>query len=147
MNNLFSAPRAALAACALGAISATAAFADAATTPSTSTGTTCTNTAGAKHHHEDSVLTAAEKAQLKKAKEAAFAADPSLASEKDELKQKWETMKAQDSTMSEADKQALHEQAKAFHQDLRAAELKADPTLAPVFAKLDAAHPHHHHDT
>ncbi len=152
INILSFAPRAALAAIALGAIGATAAFADTAETTSTttsSTGTTCTNTASTwKHHHHGdfAALTSDERTQLKKAKEAAFAADPSLETQKEALKAKFEAMKAQNSPMTDADKQALHEQAKTFHDNLRAAELKADPTLAPVLAKIDAAHPHHHHD-
>jgi seryl-tRNA synthetase len=144
MKTILSVQRAALLALALGSVSATVAFAQTTNTPST-TAPTCS--AGGFHHH-DSVLTADEKAQLKKAHKAALAANPSLQSEQASLKQQFETLKSQgkDSTTKDQWK-ALHEQAHTFHQNLRTAELSIDPTLAPIFAKLDAARKHWHHSS
>jgi len=126
MKTTLSIPRVALLALALGTASATATFAQSTNTPST-TAPTCS---AGKHHHEDSVLTEAEKAQLKTAREAALAANPSL-------KQQYETLKSEGkSPATKADRKALHAQ-------LRTAELSIDPSLAPIFAKLDAAHKNH----
>jgi len=129
MKTILSIQRVALLALVLGTASATATFAQSTNTPST-TAPTCP--AGGCHHHHDSVLTADERAQLKKAKEAVFAANPSL-------KQQFETLKSQGKDG------ATKDQWQSLHQQLRAAELNIDPTLAPIFAKLDAAHQNWHH--
>jgi hypothetical protein len=150
MNTQLSAPRVALIALALGAAGVTATFAQT-TTPSTSTTTTATTdptcTAGGWHHHHhgDSVLTAAERAQLKAAKEKALAANGTLQTEHASLKQQFETLKSSNATPAQW--QAFHQQKKAYHKDLKAAELLVDPTLAPIFAKLEAAHQGHHHSS
>jgi Spy/CpxP family protein refolding chaperone len=137
MKTLLSVQRVALLALALGTASTTATFAQTTTTPST-TAPTCP--AGGKHQH-DSVLTADEKAQLKAAREAAFAADPSLKTEHDSLKAQFETLKGEGKGGATKDQwKALKEQERAFHQKLKAAELAIDSTLAPIFAKLEAAH-------
>jgi len=138
---MLSVSRVALLALALGTASTTATFAQTAPTPST-TAPVCT--AGGKHHH-DSVLTADEKAQLKKARDAALAADPELKTEQDNLKQQFENLKSEGANATSDEKKALHVQARDFHSKLQAAELKIDPTLAPIFAKLKAAHQEKHH--
>ena len=97
------------------------------------------------HHHHESVLTADEKAQLDKAHDAALNADPSLKTDEDNMKQQFETLKSQGKAATKDQWDALHAQGHDFHEKLRAAELKIDPTLAPVFAKLDAAHKSWHH--
>ena len=138
---MLSVQRVALLALALGTASVTATFADDTTT--TTTAPTCT--AGG-HHHHDSVLTDAEKAQLKTAHDAALAANPSLQTEQDNLKQQFETLKGEGKDGATKDQwQALHEQKQAFEVKLHAAELAIDPTLAPIFAKLEAAHKDRHH--
>jgi hypothetical protein len=142
MKTMLSVPRVALLALVLGTASATAIFAQTTNTPST---TAPANSSGGFHHHHDSVLSADEKAQLKKAHEAALAANPSLQTEEASLKQQFETIKGQGDSATKDEKHALHEQAHTFHQNLRTAELKIDPTLAPIFAKLDAAHKNWHH--
>ena len=137
MKPTLSVQRVALLAFALATASITASFAQTTTTPSTTGSTVST---GGKHHHE-SVLTAAEKAQLNTARKAAYAADPSLKTEHDTLKQQSEALKAQGKGVASKDqKKTLHEQKRDFKAKLQAAELKADPTLAPIFAKLKAAH-------
>lgn len=144
MKTLLSAQRVGFLALALATASVTATFAQ---TTSTTTPAAPTCTAGGGHHH-GSVLTAAEKAQLKTARDEAFATDPSLKADEDTLKQQFESLKSAGDSATVDQKNALHAQARDFHQKLQAAELKLDPTLAPVFAKLQAAHKHgHHHDS
>jgi Spy/CpxP family protein refolding chaperone len=148
MKTLLSARRVGFLALALATASVTATFAQ--TTPTTTSTTTPaapTCTAGGEHHH-GSVLTAAEKAQLKTARDEAFATDPSLKADADSLKQQFESLKSAGDSATVDQKKALHAQARDFHQKMQAAELKLDPTLAPVLAKLNAMHRHgHHHDS
>ena len=144
MNNFLSASRAALIAMTLGFAGTTATFAQTTNTPS-STPPTCTGGGGHHKHHGDSVLTAAEKAQLKKAKEQALASNGTLQSEQASLKQQFHTLKSQGASATSDQWKALHEQKKAFHEKLKAAELLVDPTLAPIFQKLEAAHKGDHH--
>jgi len=143
MKTILSVPRAALLALALATASATTAFAQTTTTSSTTTAPTWP--AGG-HRHHDSILTPAEKAELKAAREAALAANPSLQTQATALKQKFATLKSEGKgTATQADWQALHTQKKAFHAQLRTAELAINPSLSSVFAKLDAAPKHHRH--
>jgi Spy/CpxP family protein refolding chaperone len=143
MKNILSFPRVALAALVLGTATASALMADdATTTPTTGTTPAPTCSKGWKHHNHEVNLTDAEKAQLKKAHDAAIAANPSLQTEGDSLKQQFEALKG--SSATEDQKKALREQGRAYHEKLRAAELQIDPTLAPIFAKLETGHKHHH---
>jgi hypothetical protein len=140
MKTLPSFPRAALLALALGTAGITATFAQ------TSPTTTPDSSPPAKTcHHHGAVLSSDEKAQLKKAYEAAIAADPTLKSDGDSLKQQHEALKAKGDAATADEKTALREQWHAFHHKLRTAEMKADPSLGPVFAKLKAAHKDHQH--
>ena len=123
MKTLLSVHRAALLALALGTAGVTASFADDSTTSTTPP--TCSG--GCWHHHRHSVLTSAEKAELKTARKTALADNPSL-------KQQFEALKGNPNA-TKADWQALKAQ-------VRAAELAVDPNLAPIFAKLAAAHHH-----
>jgi hypothetical protein len=143
MKTISSVPRVAFLALALGTASITATFAQTTNAPST-TAPTCSG--GGWHHHHDSVLTADEKAQLEKARTAVFAANPSLQTTQANLKQQFETLKSEGKGNVTKDQwQALRQQEQAFHQQLQAAELNIDPTLAPIFAKLQAAHQNWHH--
>jgi hypothetical protein len=147
MKTLVSAHRVALVAFALATAGITATFAQTATpgttTPSTTPAPTCTADGGKHHHGFGNVLTDAEKAQLKKAYETAITSNPSLKTQEDALKQQFKTLKAS-GTATDDQKQALHQQMHDLHKQIEAAELAADPTLAPVFAKLKAAHKEHH---
>ncbi len=139
MKTMLSVPRVALLALALGTASATATFAQ-----TTNTAPTCP--AGGCHHHGDSVLTPDEKAQLKTAREKAFAADPSLQTEQENLKTQFEALKGEGKGAATKDqRKALHEQREAFATKLHAAEVAADPGVAPIIAKLEAAHKNGHH--
>ena len=67
------------------------------------------------------MLTDEEQQELHKAHDAALQANPDLA----------------------AEGKALTEKMEAFHKKLDAAMIKADPKVAPILAKLEAAHQHH----
>jgi Spy/CpxP family protein refolding chaperone len=81
---------------------------------------------GEHHHHHDPLagLTDAEKAELKKAHDAAIAADPTLATEE-----------------KEADASDDREKKHAFREKLDAAMIKADPAVEPIIAKIKKHHP------
>jgi len=144
MKTILSIHRVALVALALSTASVTATFAQTTPTPST-TAPTCSG--GGWHHHHESVLTAAEKTQLKTAYTAALAGNGTLQAEQASLKQQFETLKGDGSSATQAQWQALHQQKETFHKNLKAAELLIDPTLAPIFAKLKAAHQGCHHSS
>jgi hypothetical protein len=147
MNTKLSLPRVAFMALALGTAGVTATFAQ--TTNASTTTPPCTAApggfGGGWHHHHDSVLNAAERTELKNAKEQALASNGTLQTQEASLKQQFETLKGQGSSATHDQWKALHQQAFAFHQQLKSAELLVDPNLAPIFAKLDAAHQHGHH--
>jgi len=139
---------------ALSAASIATTFADTApTTTASGSGAACSGKGwgGRWRQHHDSVLTEAERAQLHKARTAALAANGTLQTEKASLKQQFEALRSEGKgSATPAQWQALHQQALTFHQNLKSAELLIDPTLAPIFAKLEAAHQgfhggwHHH---
>ena len=66
-------------------------------------------------------LTGEEKEELRQAHDAAMQADPALDAEGKDLKEKMN----------------------AYRKKVDAAMIKADPKVAPIIAKLEAAHPHH----
>jgi hypothetical protein len=89
---------------------------------------------GGHHHGPD--LTDAEKAELKKAHDAALAADSSLAAQEKSIRDKMEADRDSGNPPSDEDKAAF----KAFHEKMDAAMIKADPAVAPILAKMK----HHH---
>jgi len=143
MKTISSFPRAALLALALTSACATAAFAQTTPTPAPATTPPPADTGG---RHGESVLTPEEKAQLDKDREAALAANPALKTEEDSLKQQHEALKAQGASAPAGSKEALKAQFKAFEEKLDVAMLAIDPSLAPILAKLKAAHKERHHD-
>jgi hypothetical protein len=145
MKTLFSLHRVAFAALAIGIASAPAAFADTTATNST-TAPAAPATCAGRHHHL-AVLNDAERAELKTARQTALAANPSLKTQKHDLKQQFKALMANKATATPDQFKALHQQAKALHQQLRSAELKLDPNLAPIFAKIDAARQARHHSS
>jgi hypothetical protein len=88
----------------------------------------------------DKILTPDEQAELKKAHDAALAADPTLAAEDKSLHDQMKAAHDADTPPSDD----LRAQMKAFRDKLDAAMIKADAAVAPILAKLKAAH--HHHD-
>jgi len=142
MKTPFSLHRVAFVALAIGIASAPAAFAD--TTATNSTTTAVTSATSVRHLV---VLTDAERTELKTARHTVLAANPSLKTQRHELKQQFKALMANKATATPDQFKALHQQAKALHQQLRDAELKIDPNLAPIFAKLDAAKQARHHSS
>jgi len=142
MNPLSSFLRAASMALALTTASSAAAFAQ--TTNAPSNNPSCSG-GGWHHHHFGGFLTEAEKAQLQKDRAAAFAANPSLQTQATSLKQQFEALKGGNATPAQW--QAIHQQREAFVTQLHAAEKQIDPSIAPILAKLEAAHGqgHWHH--
>jgi len=141
MSNISSLQRIALLAFALGTTGITATFAQ---TPSTTTPSTppASGTTQPTPDHP-SVLTADEKAQLQKARDQVLADNADLKTEGADLAKQHDALKAQGGSATDSDKQAFHTAMHDYHDKLRAAMLKVDPTLAPIFAKLDAAHASH----
>jgi hypothetical protein len=90
--------------------------------------------------HFDKILTPAEKAELKKAHDAAIAADPTLGTEEQDLHSQMKAAREAGGPPSDD----LKAQMKAFHEKMDEAMSKADPAVIPILAKLKAAH--HHHD-
>jgi Spy/CpxP family protein refolding chaperone len=151
MNKTLSFSRVALMALALGTAGVTATFAQTTTPAVDTTPNPPANPADGssgwhKHRHHDSVLTDAERNQLKAAKEKAFASNGDLKGQAEALHAQFKALKTANPPATEAQFEALHQQKESLHQQMRAAELAADPTLAPIFAKLDAAHQGHHHN-
>lgn len=144
MKNISSLHRVAFLALALAGASATAALAQ---TPATTTPTAPADGTPKAHHDHASVLTEAEKAQLKRAHDQVLATNPDLKTEEDNLTKQHEALKTQGDNVTIADKKALHASFREHMQKMHDAMLKFDPTLAPVFAKLEAAHKDHQHFT
>ncbi len=117
---------------AFGIAGVTAAVAQTASTPGTST-------AGSSTHAP--LLTADEKAQLTKDHDAVLAANPDLKTQGDNLKKQSDALKAQGANASQADKDDIKAMHKEYEQKVHAAMLALDPSIAPILAKLAAAHP------
>jgi Spy/CpxP family protein refolding chaperone len=96
---------------------------------------------GEGHHHggpDFKFLTDAEKAELKKAHDAAAAANPDLFKQEEDLHQK---MRAAHEAGTPPDP-SLMEQGKTLRDEVDAAMIKADPAVEPILAKIKAHHPH-----
>lgn len=85
-------------------------------------------------------LTADEKAELKKAHDAAAAANPDLAKQMDDLHAKMKDAHEN----GEAPDPSLMQQGKTLRDKMDAAMIKADPNVAPILEKIKAHHPHFH---
>jgi Spy/CpxP family protein refolding chaperone len=93
------------------------------------------------HHHggpDFKFLTADEKAELKKAHDAAATANPDLFKQDEEMHQK---MRAAHEAGTPPDSSTM-EEAKTLRDQVDAAMIKADPAVAPVIEKIKAHHPH-----
>jgi Spy/CpxP family protein refolding chaperone len=89
------------------------------------------------HHHDLNFLTDTEKAELKKAHDAAIAADPSLAQQEKANQEAMEKAHQSGQPPTEEERTAF----KAFRDKMDAAMIKADPAVAPIIEKIKA---HHH---
>jgi len=81
-----------------------------------------------------SFLTPAQQEQYAKARAQALTDNPTLKSEGEDLMKQGQTVMASGTA---AGKQAFMEQMNSHRQKLRAAMLKVDPTLEPIFAEID----------
>ncbi len=89
-------------------------------------------------------LTKEQRDQLRKARVAAFAADPDLQTQKQALDEQGKALH-DNANATDADKQAFHDKKKAFDEALSAAELKQDPTLQPVLDEIKKHMQEMHH--
>jgi cytochrome c556 len=98
------------------------------------------------HHHGDwgNVLTADEKAELKKDFEQVNSSNPDLKTEDESLRQEGKALHENKDATAD-DKKAFWEKMKAHHEKVEAAVEAIDSNASAIFAKLKAAH-HHHHD-
>lgn len=85
------------------------------------------------HHHDMAFLTDAQKAELKKAHDAAIAANPDLGKQEEQLRSQMQP------GTPPTDEQK--EQFKAFRDKMDQAMIAADPNVAPIIAEIKA---HHH---
>ncbi len=149
MNKQTSLKRAVFVALALGVAGATATFADTTsttdTTTTTNTGTTTPGGGWHHHRHHKSVLTAAERSELKADREKVLAANPTLKTQEETLHQQFKSLKSQNPPATQAQWQALKTQHEALHTQIRAAMVGVDSGASAIFAKIDAAHAAHHH--
>lgn len=76
-----------------------------------------------------------EMTQLKHAREKVFETNPALKAENDRLKE----MHDSSTTPTAEQRNAAFAEWKSYQKQMRAAMLKVDPTLGPIFAKIDAA--------
>ncbi len=75
---------------------------------------------------------------MKKAHDAALAADPNLKAEDEEMKAKMKASHEAGGPPSAEDKAAFD----AFRKKLDEAMIKADPAVEPIIEKIKAHHPH-----
>ena len=92
------------------------------------------NAAASAEHQALSILTPDQIKEYANARVKALADDPNLNAENDELKEQFADVMARGTA---AQKQALLVKVDAHRQKLRAAMLKEDPSLGPIFAQID----------
>ena len=89
-----------------------------------------------------SLLDNDEMTQLKNVREQVLAAHPELKTEEEKLKALHESVSQQNPPPSADVRNAAFAEWKAYQKTMRAEMLKIDPTLKPLFAKLDSARKH-----
>jgi Spy/CpxP family protein refolding chaperone len=122
----------------LGALLACPLLATAQTSTSTETPSGPPPGGGPGGHHGMKFLTEADRAELKKAHDAAAAANPDLFKQDEEFHQKMEASRDSGTPPD----QSMMEQGKALREQIDAAMIKADPAVEPIIAKIKAHHPH-----
>ncbi len=80
--------------------------------------------------------------RLVKVREQVLATHPDLKAEEEKLKTMHDAAKSQNPPPTAEQKSAAIAEWKAYQKKMRAAMLEIDPTLSPIFAKLDASHKH-----
>jgi hypothetical protein len=81
-------------------------------------------------------------AQLQRARAQVLAAHPDLKAEEEKLKALHDSVPKQSPPPTTDQRNAMFAEWKAYQKQMRAEMLKIDPTLAPLFAKLDDARKH-----
>jgi hypothetical protein len=89
-----------------------------------------------------SLLDNDEMTQLKNVREQVLAAHPELKVEEEKLKTLHETVSQQNPPPTPEVRNAAFAEWKAYQKNMRGEMLKIDPTLKPLFAKLDSARAH-----
>ena len=97
---------------------------------------TAGQTGAGQHGGMLSSLSPGDKAKLLKARQEVLAANPDLKAEQEDLMKQREAMK-NDPDATPEERTAFFQSFVAHDQKMKAAMLKVDPTLAPVFAQLD----------
>jgi hypothetical protein len=85
-----------------------------------------------------SLITPDIRAKFDKARDEAFAANPKLKTDEDDLNKERQALMKQNPPASPADRTALMAKWKEHAQTMRDAMAKADPSLQAIFADLDA---------
>lgn len=85
-----------------------------------------------------SALTADERAQLRKVKKEVLAAHPDLKAQDDDLSQQRDDLDNQVPPATPDERKAFFAKWHDLQMKIRVEALKIDPTLAPIYAKLDA---------
>jgi hypothetical protein len=80
-----------------------------------------------------------ERMQLDKARQQVLATDPELKTETEHLKSLHDSAANQNPPASPEQRNAMFAEWKAYQKKMRAAMLQVDPTLGPLFAKIDHA--------
>jgi hypothetical protein len=80
-----------------------------------------------------------EMVQLQKVREQVLGANPDLQAEEVKLKQVHDHEQNQNPPATPEERNAMFAEWKAYQKKMRGLMLKIDPTLAPIFAKLDKA--------
>jgi hypothetical protein len=83
-----------------------------------------------------------EMAQLVKARQQVLAANPDLKAEEEKLKALHDASQTQVPPPTPDQRNVAFAEWKTYQKTMRTAMLKIDPTLAPIFAKLDSARKH-----
>jgi hypothetical protein len=95
--------------------------------------------APAASHPPAPLLDNDEMVHLKTVREQVLAANPDLQAEEIKLKQAHDAAQSQNPPATPEQRNAMFAEWKSYQTKVRAAMLKIDPTLVPIFAKLDKA--------
>lgn len=97
-----------------------------------------TNAPAVNPSSPSSALTPDEREYLRKVKKQVLAAHPDLKAEDDTLSQQRDDLDSQGASASPDARKAFFATWHDHQQKIRVEALKIDPTLAPIYAKLDA---------
>lgn len=87
--------------------------------------------------HKMDFLTPEEKGKLEKAKTQALSTNAALKAQSDEFKKEREARKENKTKPTPDERKAMMEKRMAFEQQLHAAMIQADPSVAPIITKVE----------